>query len=116
MLVAIPSGHHVMAGPAGRAATPSVDVSTALAPYTTAIPSVIPSPSADQVPGLLALIEVFGMYALVVIAVTTYGAVITQRLETFDDLQSCQAAAQAQVATQQLLHTANVHWRCEPTR
>ena len=56
------------------------------------------------------------MYALVVIAVTTYGAVITQRLETFDDLQSCQAAAQAQVATQQLLHTANVHWRCEPTR
>ena len=32
MLVPIPSGHHVMAGPAGRAATPSVDVSTALAP------------------------------------------------------------------------------------
>jgi hypothetical protein len=56
------------------------------------------------------------MYALVVIAVTTYGAVITQRLATFDDLQSCQAAAQAQVATQQLLHTTNVHWRCEPTR
>ena len=51
---------------------------------------------------------------LVIIAVSTYGTVITQRLAMFDDLQSCQAAAQAQVATQQVLHTADVHWRCEP--
>jgi hypothetical protein len=62
----------------------------------------------------LALIEVLILYALVIIAVSTYGTVITQRLAMFDDLQSCQAAAQAQVATQQVLHTADVHWRCEP--
>ena len=69
---------------------------------------------ADKVQGLLALIEVLILYALVIIAVSTYGTVITQRLAMFDDLQSCQAAAQAQVATQQVLHTADVHWRCEP--
>jgi hypothetical protein len=56
------------------------------------------------------------MYALVIIVVTTYGAVTTQRVAMFDDLQSCESAAQAQVATQHVLRTANVHWRCELTR